>query len=395
MVSGGTGTPAGGAYTWGMRWWEFESVIGSDVIALVRGAAAEAERRSALTPEVVQAIVERGWFKAWVPREFGGLELDLETGLRLFEAAAWADGSFGWSVMIGAGGGVFAGLMRETTAHAVFDPKEAVIAGSGNPRGTAERVPGGFRVSGRWLWASGAPWATTFTANCVVTEGGEPVPGANGGPLIRAMAFEPAQVRIHETWDANGMRGTASHDMEVVDAFVPEERMFSVFEGEPWHPGTVFRVPFVEFAEATTASVLPGVALRLFELVAASLRERTEYGGPRLMAERDDVRGRMAEALVTVEAGRTLLFDAARQTWAEAERGRPAPSTLARLSLAANFAAAGALRAGGIVAPLGGMALNQRADEAGRAWRDLQTAGQHGAIRPTVLAVRGAELLAD
>lgn len=171
--------------------------------------------------------------------------------------------------------------------------------------------------------------------------------------------------------------------------------MFSVFEGEPWHPGTVFRVPFVEFAEATTASVLPGVALRLFELVAASLRERTEYGGPRLMAERDDVRSRMAEALVTVEAGRTLLFDAARQTWAEAERGRPAPSTLARLSLAANFAAAGALRAGSIVAPLGGMALNQRADEAGRAWRDLQTAGQHGAIRPTVLAGRGAELLAE
>ena len=395
MVSGGTGSCPRRAYTWGMRWWEFESVIGSDVIALVRGAAAEAERRSALTPEVVQAIVERGWFKAWVPREFGGLELDLETGLRLFEAAGWVDGSFGWSVMIGAGGGVFAGLMRETTAHAVFDPKEAVIAGSGNPRGTAERVPGGFRVSGRWQWASGAPWATTFTANCVVTEGGEPVPGANGGPLIRAMAFEPAQVRIHETWDAHGMRGTASHDMEVVDAFVPEERMFSVFEGEPWHPATVFRVPFVEFAEATTASVLPGVALRLFDLVAASLRERTEYGGPRLMAERDDVRSRMAEALVTVEAGRTLLFDAARQTWAEAERGRLAPSTLARLSLAANFAAAASLRAGGIVAPLGGMALNQRADEAGRAWRDLQTAGQHGAIRPTGLAMRGAELLAD
>ena len=395
MVSGGTGSCPRRAYTWGMRWWEFESVIGSDVIALVRGAAAEAERRSALTPEVVQAIVERGWFKAWVPREFGGLELDLEAGLRLFEAAGWVDGSFGWSVMIGAGGGVFAGLMRETTAHAVFDPKEAVIAGSGNPRGTAERVPGGFRVSGRWQWASGAPWATTFTANCVVTEGGEPVPGANGGPLIRAMAFEPAQVRIHETWDAHGMRGTASHDMEVVDAFVPEERMFSVFEGEPWHPATVFRVPFVEFAEATTASVLPGVALRLFDLVAASLRERTEYGGPRLMAERDDVRSRMAEALVTVEAGRTLLFDAARQTWAEAERGRLAPSTLARLSLAANFAAAASLRAGGIVAPLGGMALNQRADEAGRAWRDLQTAGQHGAIRPTGLAMRGAELLAD
>ncbi|WP_322818969.1 acyl-CoA dehydrogenase family protein [Tepidiforma sp.] len=380
-------------YTSSVRWWYPETVIGNEVVELARAQAAAAEERNALVPEAIQAIVERGWFKAWVPREFGGLELDLEAGLRLFEAAAWADGSFGWSVMIGAGGGVFAGLMREATAHAVFDPPEAVIAGSGNPRGTAERVPGGFRVSGRWQWASGAPWATTFTANCIVTEGGKPVPGTGGAPSIRAMAFEPAQVRILETWDAGGMRGTASHDMEVVEAFVPEERMFSVFEGEPWHPGTVFRVPFVEFAEATTAAVLPGIALRLFELVADSIRERAEYGGPRRLAERDDVRARMAEALVTVEAGRTLLFDAARATWAEAEVGRPSEPTLTRLSLGANFAAAGALRAGSLLAPLGGMALNQRASEAGRVWRDLQTAGQHGAIRATVLAGRGAALL--
>lgn len=382
-------------YTRVVRWWSPEAIIGNEVVELARAQAAVAEERNALVPEAIEAIVERGWFKAWVPREFGGLELDLEAGLRLFEAAGWADGSFGWSVMIGAGGGVFAGLMREATAHAVFDPPAAVIAGSGNPRGTAERVPGGFRVSGRWQWASGAPWATTFTANCIVTEGGEPVRGTGGAALIRAMAFEPAQVRILETWDAGGMRGTASHDMEVVEAFVPEERMFSVFEGEPWHPGTVFRVPFVEFAEATTAAVVPGIALRLFELVADSIRERAEYGGPRLLAERDDVRARMAEALVTVEAGRTLLFDAARATWAEAEGGRPSPPTLTRLSLGATFAAAGALRAGSLLAPLGGMALNQRASEAGRAWRDLQTAGQHGAIRATVLAGRGAALLED
>jgi alkylation response protein AidB-like acyl-CoA dehydrogenase len=378
-----------------VRWWEPEAVVGGELVRLVREAAGEAESRNALTRPVVGAIIERGWFKAWLPREFGGLELDLEAGLRLFEAASWADGSFGWSVMIGAGGGVFAGLMEARTAHAVFDPPEAVIAGSGAPRGTAERVPGGFRVSGRWPWASGAPWASTFTANCVVTEGGRPVAGEGGGPLIRAMAFDPGQVRVLETWDANGMRGTASHDMAVVEAFVPEERMFSVFEGQPWHGAAVFRVPFVEFAEATTASVLPGIALRLFELVAATLREKPEYGGPRLMAQRDDVRGQAAEALVTIEAGRTLLFDAARATWGEAECGRPGAATLARLSLAATFAAAGALRAGGLLVPLGGMALNQRASEAGRAWRDLQTAGQHGAIRPTGLANRGAGLLAD
>ncbi|WP_322794960.1 hypothetical protein [Tepidiforma sp.] len=374
-----------------MRWWDGSSLIGTETVALVREEAYEAEQRCALTPGMLEAITARGWFKAWVPRDFGGLELDLEAGLRLFEAAAWADGSFGWGIMIGAGGGVFAGLMREATAHAVFDPREAVIAGSGVPAGRAERVPGGFRVSGRWRWASGAPWATTFTANCVVTEGGEPVPG-NNGPLIRAMAFEPGQVRIHETWDSPGMRATASHDMEVSDAFVPEERMFSVFEGEPWHPATIFRVPFVEFAEATTASVLPGIALHLLEGGASYLAEHGEYGGARSMGEREDVRARFGEALATVEAGRTLLFDAARAVWKEAESGSPGLETLARLSLAASFAAAASLRAGQLVAPLIGMELNRQAGELSRAWRDLQTAGQHGALRPTNFANRSGPL---
>src|SRR5690606_40607732 len=71
----------------------------------------------------------------------------------------------------------------DLSARAVFGPSAAVIAGSGAPDGRAERVPGGYRVQGRWRYASGAPYATTVTANCIVTRGGEPVRGDDGEPL--------------------------------------------------------------------------------------------------------------------------------------------------------------------------------------------------------------------
>ena len=103
-----------------------------------------------------------------------------------------------------------------------------MIAGSGAPDGRAFREKGGYRVSGCWHYASGAHYATSFTANCLVMDGGKLVLGSDGKSLIRAMAFEVPQVTILPAWDPVGMRGTGSDDFEVRDAFVPENRSFSL-----------------------------------------------------------------------------------------------------------------------------------------------------------------------
>src|SRR5690606_5347917 len=113
--------------------------------------------------------------------------------------------------------------------------------GSGAPEGRAEEVAGGYRICGRWRYASGAHHASVFTASCIVTRGGEPVHDADERVLIRAMAFEPAQVRIIETWDTSGLRGTGSHNFEVRDAFVPQRCSFSVFD-VPREPGPIYRL---------------------------------------------------------------------------------------------------------------------------------------------------------
>src|SRR5690606_14879798 len=123
---------------------------------LVRDHAAEADRRFALTDDVVRALVQHRLFRLWIPLRYDGLELGLPDALEIYQAAARIDGSFGWAVMIGAGGGLFAAFLDEAPARTIFAPANAVIAGSGAPEGHAERGPGGYRVRGRWRYASGA-----------------------------------------------------------------------------------------------------------------------------------------------------------------------------------------------------------------------------------------------
>ncbi|MEY4762947.1 MAG: hypothetical protein RLZZ200_2803, partial [Pseudomonadota bacterium] len=130
---------------------------------LVRGHAAEGRHAARLPQPVADVLFERGLFRLWIPRRFDGLEVPLPEGLRIIEALSRMDGAVGWAVMIGAGGGLFAAYLAPDTAGRFFGPRNALVAGSGAVQGSAERVEGGYRCSGRWRYASGAHQASLFT----------------------------------------------------------------------------------------------------------------------------------------------------------------------------------------------------------------------------------------
>ena len=98
--------------------------------------------------------------------------------------------------MIGSGGGLFAAYLdaHGRTRHLFPSPMPSSPVRV-PPMGVAERVAGGYRVTGRWRYASGADYATTFTANCRIIDRGTPLSGLMAQPLIRAMAFDASQVR--------------------------------------------------------------------------------------------------------------------------------------------------------------------------------------------------------
>lgn len=352
--------------------------------AFVREQAAECERRREFTPDILALLRGQGLFRAWIAHDFQGYELDLPASLRLFERAAWLDGSFGWAVTIGAGGGLFSATMDPRFARQVFAPADAVIAGSGSARGTAREAPGGFRVSGRWPYASGAQYATWFTASTVLCEpNGTPRRDAQRRPIFRAMTLERSQVRVLDTWNALGMRATTSHDFEVDDVFVPHGRTFDVL-GDSLVPGPLYRFPFLGIAETSFAAVALGVATHGIEAFRALAAEKRLHYSGQPLHENAVARYRIAEAETALSAVRQPFYDAVDVCWDGVSAGGTLDeATDARLTVASVAVAEAATRALDALYPLAGMPALFRDSEFGRCWRDLHTVAQHGLLTPT------------
>ncbi|HKT73895.1 MAG TPA: hypothetical protein VJQ47_13470, partial [Steroidobacteraceae bacterium] len=345
--------------------------------------------------------------------------------LRVYEAAAIIDGSVGWAVMIGSGGGLFAAYLAPDAAQELFGPADALIAGSGSPDGRADSVAGGYRVAGRWKYASGAHYATTFTANCVLYRDGQPLRGASGEPVIRAMSFPTSEVTIVPTWDAGGMRGTGSHDFEVRNSFVAEQRTFSVLADAPREPGVLYRLPFAVLTELPVTAVAVGIArhaLEAFAAFAASKRVRFEGGSvkvaghvakaagyltnttdsppslgphsPCTLADEADVQRQYAESHARYSMVHSHLYSLARDCWETVATGGTLTAVqLAEISAGCALGVAELHRAIGDLARLAGMTAILGESEFARAWRDLQTLGAHISVSSRQFTTAGQALL--
>jgi alkylation response protein AidB-like acyl-CoA dehydrogenase len=351
----------------------------------------EAERLARLPAPIAQALLREGFFRLWIPAQFGGLELSLPEALRIYEAAAAIDGSLGWAVMIGAGGGLFAAWLPPLGAQELFAPAQALVAGSGAPTGFAERVPEGYRVRGAWRFASGAHYASVFTAACVVTQDGKAVQDAQGMPLIRAMSIAPAAVRILDSWDPTGMRGTGSHDFEVPEALVPEHHSFSVITDAPHALGPLYQLPFNVLTELPVSAVGLGIARHALSEFARALPAHKLTGVGAVAAST-----RFAQARAVLELASRTVAGLAEESWRTvASGGHLSATQLARITASCCVSQEQLRQAlGELAAILGMRAIDQRSDFS-RAWRDLLTLGAHGSLAPSRLEAAGGTLLAS
>ena len=313
--------------------------------------------RDEIPEEVYVWIVRRRWFKLFVPARFGGLEASLVEAVRLYEELAQGDGSVAWLVQIGAGGGFFLPAFAPEVAERLFSPEQAVVAGSGALGGRARRVPGGYRVTGQWHYASGAQYATLFTANAVVEE----------TAAVRAFAFFPEQVRIERDWRAWGMRATSTWSFSVADAFVPEELSFVVGE-MLWDPGlAVYRLPFGLFGVASIGAVVLGLARAWFEEAEGHARFAT--------ALRQELMRR--RSLLEYARG---VFQSAVEAAERAALGALELSSFHRLEWMMQEAVAFVRTLLVELLPFAGMAVVLEKNRLGRIARDFLVACQHQAL---------------
>ena len=203
----------------------------------INSRAAEIEAARRVPPDLVEALKSIGVFRIFVPQSHGGLELDLPAALQIFLALSRIDGSVGWAAMIGGGCDIFGSLLAREAYEQVYQSgPDVIIAGSAQPAGTAEAVSGGWRVNGRWPFASGCQHADWMFGLCVVTEGGKALPGPAGEagpPLVRGVFMPARNWQIEDTWYVAGLKGTGSHHIALRDAVIPATNFFDLTNGRP------------------------------------------------------------------------------------------------------------------------------------------------------------------
>lgn len=361
----------------------------------VRALAAEGERLRRLPPELVEALRGAGIFRMLVPATLGGAEVDPSTLVRALEELSRADGSAGWCAMIGATSAVVAAYLPEAAAREIYGLDPLVVTGGVfAPSGTAAVVDGGYRVRGRWAFASGCEHCAWLMVGAVVTEGGKPRLSASGVPQTRLLLFPRDEVEIVDTWDVSGLRGTGSHTLALDGILVPAARAASIIADPPREAGPLYRFPVFGLLALGGAAVALGIARAAIDELRALAATKVPTAGRKRLGERGVVQVETAEAEALVEASRAFLFDAIEAAWQAAAGGGPIPLGLrARLRLAATHAVASAAKAVDLMYGAGGGTAIYASSPLQRCFRDVHVITQHMMVAPATLELIGRVLL--
>ena len=187
------------------------------------GPAIDAGRE--LPREVLDAMHAAGMFRLLVPRSLGGVELVPPTYVQCVEAIAIGNASAAWCMNQNSGCSMTAAYLAPDVARRIFGGARDVLAwGQARGRARADKVAGGWRVTGTWLFASGSRHATWLGAHCPAFDAdGTQRLTKEGTPVERTMLFPRATAAIEDVWQVLGLRGTGSDTYSVEDLFVADD----------------------------------------------------------------------------------------------------------------------------------------------------------------------------
>lgn len=334
----------------------------------------QAERRPSRA--VMAGLANDGLLRILAPRSYGGEEATGVDFMRLVAAVARLDGSAGWTTMtLNEEIEISAGYLPSALMQQVCSSQPAVIvAGSGAALGRARRVESperGWVLNGRWPFVTGGPVADQIVVGATVE-----------GPRPRSLCFAllPAhEVAILDTWDTAGLRGTGSHDVEVHDIFVPEDRMGVVRTGRDTVPDTtLFRLPPAlrfPFPKVGVATGIARAALAEFCDLAEGKKARVSKT---LLRERPDAQLAVAKAEALIGSGWAFAVEMVETIWALAEAGeRVPPEVHARTRVACTNAVANCITATETLCTAAGTTANFAKGALQRQLADVRAVAQH------------------
>ena len=284
-----------------------------------------------LSDRTWKSLLEGGFLRALQPTRFGGGEVHL---LEFIDAAfelSRSSPSAGWVAgVIGVHPWQLALFSEEAQQEMWGSDPTTMHSSSYNPTGKAEKVPGGYKVFGRWSFSSGCDHCKAVNLGAI--SGGRDIGGGAQIPDFRSFLLHRDQYRIEDNWNVAGLKGTGSKDIVVENAFVPEYRTQSHVDyalnlplpGQRLNDGPLYRLPWsVVFNMALASSVL-GSARGFIDLWTEQSSTRTLNFGARV-ADDALMQRRLAEATWDLDVSMTRMRADALELWQMAEAREAAP----------------------------------------------------------------------
>lgn len=347
----------------------------------------EGEALRHLPKPVAAAMRDAGLFSLWMPRALGGAQVDIETSLRVTEALSRLDGSVGWNSMIAGNTSILWGyIAHEAAAGCINGDPTTVLAGTVGGGGDATApgggvampVPGGYRLTGRWPFASGCHQADWLVANGRIMENGEPRKTPQGAVGLFSFILPLSDCQILDTWYTTGMRGTGSHHFEAADAFIPEERVFSSISPTPQQPGTLFRTARATPWAPNIAAVALGIGRDAIDTFLKIARNKPAARNRPGLMDRETIHERVGEAEARLRSARSFLLETVRAVDACIDRGEDVPDEQAALSrCAASNATASAIAVVDAMFTSAGSSSVYATNRLDRCFRDVHMVTQH------------------
>jgi len=235
-----------------------------------RQAATEAAGR--ILDETNDEFVKAGFYRVVQPCRFGGYEFDLPTYVKVMSEVARGCPSSGWVLALTAGHPIIlADHPEQAQIEAYGRDGEYRCPSLGAPI-PLQPVPGGYKVSGFWDFASGSDVATHIMASGLV-------PQPEGPPKPVLMLIDREDYSIVDNWKMLGMQGTGSRRVVVENLFIPEYRvsplaMWVGMTGKKVHSNPMYNGRKAGFFMIEGGAVAIGTARGMLDLYDDLLRNK-------------------------------------------------------------------------------------------------------------------------
>ena len=325
--------------------------------------------------------------------EIGGAQLSPTQGLELLEAITYHSGAAGWISMVHACiGAMSAAFLPDSAIARLFAPdSENRFSGQGTPTGMLKKVEGGYRLNGRWSYASGIHHATFTHSAALLDDGsGNPAKDEQGDVIVLCAHAPVGEHELIGNWDVLGLNATGSIDYAAKDIFIPDDMVFPILTAEPHRQKEFFSLGVVGLAAIGHSGWAIGASRRILDEMAKLARTKTGRSG--LIGESDKFWFDFGRAEARVRAARAFLFE----VWRDAEKSIEGGDTVSTRQISLIHLAKSEVHEAGVDAcqfvyrTAGGASLRKGVMQ--RIYREMLTAANHFTISPGIVGSAGRDL---